>query len=264
MNQEGVDARVQAYYAHEFVESERLTTRSAQGRLEFQRVQELVQDLIEPESHILDVGGATGIHAAELARQGHAVTLIDPVPEQVQIALAHGTFDAKIGDARHLEFDEDSFDAVLLFGPLYHLIERDIRLSALREAHRVTRRGGLVFAAAIPRFIAFAALSLGRVPSHPYPAEWVDLLENGSASIDVRFPGAHYHTAEELEQELKDAGFVDVRVCAIEGPGGMLLEEIDEADEDVFSAALSLARRTGEIPGLRDISNHIMGIGRVP
>jgi hypothetical protein len=41
MDQADVDARIQAYYSQQYVEAERLTVRSAQGRLEFERVQEL-------------------------------------------------------------------------------------------------------------------------------------------------------------------------------------------------------------------------------
>ena len=77
MNQGDVDARIQDYYSQRFAEAERLTLRSAQGRLEFERVQELIVCRIRPHSHVLDVGGATGVHAAPLAGLGHDVVLID-------------------------------------------------------------------------------------------------------------------------------------------------------------------------------------------
>jgi len=67
MNQADVDARIQNYYTQHFAEAERLTVRSAQGRLEFERVQELITSRIPAHSRVLDVGGATGIHAAALA-----------------------------------------------------------------------------------------------------------------------------------------------------------------------------------------------------
>ncbi len=132
MNQADVDARIQNYYTQHFAEAERLTVRSAQGRLEFERVQELITSRIPAHSRVLDVGGATGIHAAALAEQGHDVVLIDPVPAQVQEARRHGTFDAHVGDARDLQFEDDSFDVALLFGPLYHLAAANDRLRSLR------------------------------------------------------------------------------------------------------------------------------------
>src|SRR5437763_84105 len=56
------------------------------------------------------------------------------------------------GDAQHLSFRDDSFDAALVLGPLYHLTERSRRVRTLRETHRVVRSGGIVAAAAISRF----------------------------------------------------------------------------------------------------------------
>jgi hypothetical protein len=41
---------------------------------------------------------------------------------------------------------------VLLLGPLYHLADRDDRVQALREARRIVRTDGAVYAAAISRW----------------------------------------------------------------------------------------------------------------
>jgi SAM-dependent methyltransferase len=263
-DQDAVDARIQAYYGGEFEEGVRLTTRSAHGRLEHERTQELVRALVPPGSRVLDVGGATGIHAASVAAAGYQVRLLDPVPAQVETARAHGTFPAEVGDARDLPSGDDAFDAALLLGPLYHLATRADRLRALAEAARVVRPDGYVFAAAIPRVARHAAVTLARDVPHPYPSEWLALLEHGTPDPAGRFPGAHFHTGEELEAELADAGLDDVRVVGIEGPGGLALEELTDPPAELYAAALTLARAVGDVPGVRDLSNHLLGIGRVP
>jgi SAM-dependent methyltransferase len=263
MDQADVDARIQAYYSHQFVEVERLTARSAQGRLEFERVQELIAARIPTRSRIIDIGGATGVHAAPLVASGHEVVLVDPVAEQVQVAAQDGTFTAAIGDARELRFENDAFDVALLFGPLYHLATREDRMLALSEARRVVRAGGWVFAAAIPRFARHAVLTLGEEVPHPYPPDWVSLLEHGDAPDRGRFPGAHFHTAEELEQELQNAGLINVSVCAVEGPDGFAFEQVREVEEAVHEAALRVVRTVGHLPGVRDMSNHMMGMAQV-
>lgn len=263
MDQKDLDARIQTYYAEQFVEAERLTTRSAQGRLELERVQELVRGRISAGARILDIGGATGVHAAALAALGHDVVLIDPVPAQVAEAARLGTFEAVVGDARRLDFEDDAFDAALLFGPLYHLAGRQDRLTALREAVRVVRTGGWVFAAAIPRLARLAAMTSGEAALRPPATEWVSLLEHGAPTAGGRFPGAHFHTADELVDELVDAGLVQVGVCAVEGPDGLGLEQLAHVDEEVHEAALRVVRAVGHLPGIRDLSPHIMGIGQV-
>jgi ubiquinone/menaquinone biosynthesis C-methylase UbiE len=69
----------------------------------------------------------------------------------VRQAEEAGSFTASVGDARRLDQDGESQDAVVLFGPLYHLTSADDRRLALDEAHRVLRPGGRLMAMAISR-----------------------------------------------------------------------------------------------------------------
>jgi SAM-dependent methyltransferase len=264
MNQAELDARIQAYYSQQFAERERLTVRSAQGRLEYERVQELIAAHIPTRSRILDIGGATGVHAAPLAARGHEVVLIDPVPEHVHEAARHRTFQAAVGDARDLHFADDAFDVALLLGPLYHLATREARLRALAEARRVVRPGGWVFAAAIPRFARHAVMTLAEEVPHPYPSDWISMLEHGEPPSWGDFPGAHFHTAEELEAELEQVGLAKVTVCAVEGPAGLAFEKVPEVDEEAHQAALRIVRTVGHLPGVRDMTNHMTGTAQVP
>ena len=102
--------------------------------LELARTLELLERFLPgPPADILDVGGGPGVYAAILARQGYRVELIDAVAlhvEQARAAAAaqpESSFTARLGDARALDADDASVDAVLLLGPLYHLTKRDDR-----------------------------------------------------------------------------------------------------------------------------------------
>ena len=127
--------------------------------LEFVRSMELLDRLLPgPPARLLDVGGGPGTYAAPLARRGYRVHLVDPVPLHVEQARqaagrdrASG-FTAAEGDARELAERAESQDAVLLFGPLYHLTEAAHRRQALSEAQRVLRPGGRLLAMAVSRF----------------------------------------------------------------------------------------------------------------
>jgi hypothetical protein len=140
---------------------------------------------------------------------------------------------------------------------------REDRLLALAEARRVVRPGGWVFAAAIPRFARHAVMTLGDEVPHPYPSDWIALLEHGEPSSWGRFPGAHFHTAEELAAELEQVGLVNVTVCAIEGPAGLAFERLPDVDERAHHAALRIVRTVGHLPGVRDMTNHMMGTAQV-
>ncbi|MDQ0612882.1 SAM-dependent methyltransferase [Microbacterium sp. W4I4] len=261
-DQNDIDARIQTYYGEVFDEHVRLTTRSAQGPLEFQRTQEIIREHA-PSGRVLDVGGGAGIHSRALMDAGYAVEMIDPVLRHVEQAQAVGV-SAAVGDARSLAFEDDSFDAAILLGPLYHLASRDERVASLLESARVVRPGGVVLAAGLSRYVAFGAASLGRPVPSPIPGEWAALIADGTPSSGLRFPAGHFHTSEELAAEVADAGLDVIDVFGVEGPAGLLLESAGDVPNDVRDAALTVARAASAAPGIRDQSAHLLAVARVP
>jgi ubiquinone/menaquinone biosynthesis C-methylase UbiE len=209
-------------------ESERLS--NEWGELERLRTQAiLARHLPAPPAVILDVGGGTGVYAFPLAQQGYEVHLIDPVELHLEQARSYaetsGIALASItrGDARTLDFPANSADAVLLLGPLYHLVERSDRLEALREARRVLRPRRVLFAASISRF---ASLIDGLSRGFFQDAEFRKIVEtdltcglhrNPTNQVEY-FTTAYFHRPDEFAAEVRDAGFADTQILAIEGP----------------------------------------------
>ncbi|GAA2851038.1 hypothetical protein MIAR_09960 [Microbacterium arabinogalactanolyticum] len=261
-DQQDIDARIQTYYGEVFDEHVRLTTRSAQGPLEFQRTQEIIRAHV-PGGRVLDIGGGAGIHSRALMDAGYEVEMIDPVVRHVEQAQEAGVR-ASVGDARELEHADQSFDAAILLGPLYHLASREDRLRALREAARVVRAGGVVLAAGLSRYVAFGAASLGRPVPTPIPGEWAALIADGTPGSQLRFPAGYFHTAEELEDEVADAGLDVLEVVGVEGPAGLFLEQAGEVSAEVRDAALAIARAASALPAIRDQSAHLIAVAHVP
>lgn len=260
--QNDIDTRIQTYYETLFDESTRLTTRSAQGPLEFLRTQELIRQYVR-RGRLLDIGGGAGAHARALQDDGYDTALIDPVPRHVDAAHAAG-LDARLGDARGLPFATGSFDAALMLGPLYHLRSATDRRRALREAARVIKPGGVLLAAAVSRYVAFGQISLTRpAPAH-MPDDWAALVTDGEPSPSLRFPAGHFHTAEELHDEVEAAGFEVREVVGVEGPAGAFLETIEETTEELRNAAMLIARAASSVPGIRDQSQHLIAIAHLP
>jgi SAM-dependent methyltransferase len=132
-----VDEDIRSYYELG-LERDRLV--QGYSRIEFERTKELlVRHLPAPPARVLDVGGGPGAYASWLADRGYGVQLVDALPLHVEQAteLAAGRFSAVVGDARRLDEPDASWDAVLLLGPLYHLLEREGSGSP-----RYERRGG--------------------------------------------------------------------------------------------------------------------------
>lgn len=240
-----LDPDVRAYYERG-EEVDRLRGGFPSGPLEFERTQEIIRRRLPASRHlrILDVGGAAGAHAQWLTADGHHVRLVDPVPLHVEQAAALG-IDAQLGDARELDESDASVDVVLLLGPLYHLLEASDRDTALREARRVLRPGGLLFAAAIGRFAALVDLLVRQDNLDddllPVVAEAVRTgVFRGGHRI---FTNAYFHLPSELQREVADAGFAAVEVLNVEGPG-VLVRDFEDwwGDPDRRQILLEVAR----------------------
>jgi SAM-dependent methyltransferase len=261
-----MDEEIRAYY-DTGVELDRL----AQGysRIEFARTKELLgRHLPGPPAAVLDLGGGPGAYAVWLHELGYRVRLVDASPLHVGRAreLAAGRFEAVEGDARRLAEEPDSYDAVLLLGPLYHLTERDDRLLALREARRVLRPGGLVTAAAISRFASRLDGLYGGYLSDPrfWPVVEQDLVggQHRSPPGDLpAFTTAYFHRPEELAAEVREAGFELEGLFGVEGPGWLLTDRWD--DEQGRENILRVARAVEEEPTVIGTSAHLLAIGRV-
>ena len=151
---------------------------------------------------------------------GHRVHVVDPIPLHVEHASASG-LSAEVGDARNLGERSDSYDAVLLLGPLYHLPARSDRESALGEARRVLRPGGLLFAAAISRHAALLDLLINWDKLH-LPGVF-ELVEESVKTGIFGGPGeaglfttSFFHLPSELADEISHVEFNEVGVFHVE------------------------------------------------
>ncbi|TCC20608.1 class I SAM-dependent methyltransferase [Kribbella sindirgiensis] len=258
-----LDPVIRSYYRDRYVEDDRLVVHG-HGRLELLRTQELLRRWLPPASVVLDVGGATGVHARWLAADGHRVTLIDPVPEHVQQAATIGTFAAEEGDARELRQADASVDVTLLLGPLYHLVDAADRARALAEAVRVTRPGGVVAAAGINRYGGLLEAGSNGTLTEENLHLFLDAFASGSIDGSSGFTVAYFHHAAELATELTTAGLTGVEVLGIEGPASNILENAaPDRIETLLPAAVLLARQVESDPNLRAASPHFLAHGRV-
>ena len=263
-----VPREIVGHYTDEVDEGERIT--QGLGELERLRVQEVVRRHLPASGslRILDVGGGTGVHARWLAADGHSVHLVDPVPRHVEQAALLDGVTSELGDARSLATEDASFDAVLLFGPLYHLVAREDRLLALREAARVVRPGGPVFAAAISKFASlFDGLARGLLfePGFPEIVER-DLREGEHRNPDHlphRFTTAHFHHPDDLRGEGAEAGLQVLELVGVEGLAGWLPQlEQRWADPDTRDLILHSARAVESEPTLQALSAHLVLVAR--
>jgi ubiquinone/menaquinone biosynthesis C-methylase UbiE len=271
-----IPEEIEAHYL-ESRESQRLSG-SQRGELERLRTLEiLVRHLPPTPATIFDIGGAAGVYAFPLAKQGYQVHLIDPVELHLEQARSYAA-DSGIqlasvarGDARRLDVPSSSAaDAVLLLGPLYHLVEHADRLQALREARRILKAPGVLFAAAISRF---ASLLDGLSTGSFRDAEFREIVAADLACGQHRnptnqpayFTTAYFHRPEDLAAEVRDAGFGEVQILAVEGPAwstALFREAWDNpAQRQHLMEFLSSIERE---PSLQGASAHLIAVAHSP
>ncbi len=124
-----------------------MTSESAVARRDNSDV--VAENLELAGKRILDVGCGDGGLARMMTRRGATVTGLECNPKQLENARAAEPAGDEVyvgGMGEDLPFDDDSMDAVVLFNSLHH-VAVDAQATALAEAARVVKPGGVVYVA---------------------------------------------------------------------------------------------------------------------
>jgi SAM-dependent methyltransferase len=161
--------------------------------------------------------------------------------------------------------ETESYDAVLLMGPLYHLLLKEERVQAVREAKRVLRRGGRVFSAVVTRFAPF------REAARSMP-EWVlsnreyaqRMLETGLHEKPTKWAKAYFTHPEQFTPIMEDAGFQTLQVVGCEGIVAGHEDLVNELEGEDWEIWVELNYTLGKEPSLYGASDHLLYVGEKP
>ena len=267
------DPAILEYYGTYYNEIDRFN--EGTHRLDYVRSKQILERYLpQAPVNILDVGGGPGAYSSWLAEKGHKVHLVDPVPrhlkEAEERARKHPLKSIQKGDARNLNWSDDTMDIVLLMGPLYHLTESNDRKMALREARRVLKPGGLLFAVAITRFASLLdGIRSGAILDPAFRAIVARDLKDGQhrnpEGDKDYFTTAYFHRPEELSVEITECGFAQCQTFAVEG-AAWLLGDIEDQLEDPerCEVLLDAIQKLETEPSLLGASPHIMAVAEKP
>lgn len=231
-------------------------------------------DYLPRHGHILEIGAATGAHTRWLAEHGYHVTAVDLSEtllrhnhQNLAAAGLADRVDFHISDARYLDdVPEHGFDAVLIMGPLYHLVDANDRRAAISEAILRLKKGGVLFASFISRLGILGDL-MRNVP------DWIEkqndvrsILKYGRDPVEYPRGGfrGYFVRVDEIEALFTPYGLETLALAAV--------EPVISADDEAYNQLQGDDRRLWlellySISTERDLlagSRHLLYIARKP
>lgn len=265
----GIDAVADHYNSHLDQEWERLD----RHRTEFAVTQRALRAYLPlAPARVLDVGSGPGRYAIALSQEGYRLTLVDIAESALAMAAARAqeagvAFEGILTtEAATMPADwESRYDAVLLFGPLYHLLSHEERLQTVREANRVLKPGGMVFASFIGRFAPIRDLAINSpdwIDEHPQ--RLAQLLQSGQnpAYNGSAFPDSYFARPEEITPLMEAGGFTTMALMGCEGIVAGHEQLVNEVTGDLWDKWVDLNFELGQEPSLYGAADHLLYIGR--
>ena len=251
-------------YYNGYTEDGRLASRH--GSVEFLTTMRYIRKYIKPGDRVLEIGAGTGRYSHALAGQGYAVDAVELIEHNINIfrqKTVPGTQVSVLqGNAMDLSgFADSAYGITLLLGPLYHLFTAQDKHKAISEALRVTKPGGVVFAAYI---ISDASVLFSGFMEKRYAL--ADFIKNGA--IDPQTFAAR--SAPELIFELVRREDIDalmrsfsvkrLHYVATDGHADHMREALDAMDDAAFDLFMRYHFATCERADMAGLSSHTLDI----
>ena len=253
---------VSSYYSNDYDESNR--HQDPFGRIQEIRTRQLLLRYLGDRKSILDVGGATGVYAFFLADHGFDVSLIDIAENhtrqarQINAGRSHKLTDIIHADIQEIEL-ANKYDAIILHGPLYHIVDRPKRIKLLKKLSSILTPNGLILGFCINRYAGyFYGVRSGKILDRAYQKSVLNEIKTG---VRHMAPGWYFHTPAEIVAEYEEAS---LSVVAIKGVTSQIwmLPEVDQilSTNEGLEKIISLAE---QLEDSVDIGQDILCVGQI-
>lgn len=251
-------------YYQNYDEDGRLTTRH--GMVEYLTTMKYIEKYLRPSMRVMEIGAATGRYSHALAQKGYRVDAVELMEHHIEIFQKNTLPDEPVtitqGDARDLSaFASDTYDVTLLLGPLYHLFTTEDKLKALSEAIRITKKGGVVFAAYCMGDASVLSYGFIRGEIH-------NIIEKCMLDTETFDTFSHpwdifeLHRKEDIDQLRSHFPVTQLHFLASDGYANHMRETVDNMDDAMYELYLKYHLATCERPDMIGYSHHTLDIFR--
>ena len=248
-------------YYNKFNENKRFNSRG--GFVEFtislKYIYKYLNEFNNPK--ILDIGAGTGAYSIKLAEEGYDVTAVELIKHNLRYIEKCKKVNAYQGNAVDLSrLKDNTFDLVLLFGPMYHLINDNDKIKALSEAKRVVKNNGIIMVAYI--MSDYAVIMHGFKDNNILSAINNNMIDNNFHVISKDDDLYSYVRIEDIDNYNKKVELERVKIITPDGPTNYIRPIINKMDEDVFNKYIDYVMSISERKDIIGASAHVVDILR--
>ena len=239
---------------------------SKHGMVEYVTTMKYIERYLQPGMRIIEIGAATGRYSHALARKGYQVNAVELVEHNIEIIKENTLPDEPVtitqGNAMDLSaFESETYDITLLLGPMYHLFTTEDKLKALSEAIRVTKKGGIIFAAYCMGDASI--LSYGFIHGQIHniiekcmlDTETFDTFSNPWDLFEL-------HRKEDIDNLRNQFPVTQLHFIATDGYTNHMRDTVDQMDDAMYELYLKYHLATCERQDMIGYSHHTLDIFR--
>lgn len=244
-------------YYNKFNEDKRLTT--MHGQVEFLTAMKYIHKYIKKGDKVLDIGAGTGKYSISLYNEGYDITAVELVKHNLRVLQKNEpNIKAYQGNALNLKFNDNTFDIVLLFGPMYHLISLEDKIKALNEAKRVTKPNGLIFISYCMN--EYAVITHGFIDNNINESLKNNLLDKDFKITPVETDLYSFVRLQDINKLNKECNVKRVKILNQDGSAEYIKKTINKMDKETFNNFLNYHFKTCEYKELLGAGRHILDI----
>ena len=247
-------------YYNKFNEDKRLTRRH--GIVEYITAMKYIHKCLKKIDNpkIIDIGAGTGRYSIDLANEGYDVTAVELVKHNLMtLRSKNSKVKSFLGNATKMDrFDDNSFDIVLLFGPMYHLISDTEKIKALSEAKRIVKSGGFIL-------ISYYMNDYAIIKHGFMEKNIIDSINNNLIDKDfhIRPKDDDLYSMvriEDINRYKKIVGLNRVKIIAQDGFTDYIRKYINDLSDDEFNLYIKYHLSVCERKELLGSSSHVLDI----